>query len=311
MKNTITIPFSAQKIIFIGCLCLTLLPGISPAVSLFMGLALALSVGNPYHSFSKKTSKKLLQYAVVGLGFGMNLHSALQSGKDGMMFTIVSVCTVLVLGIVLGKLMKMNRKASYLIAAGTAICGGSAIAAVGPVLKADDDEMSVSLGTIFILNAIALFIFPPLGEFFGLTQEQFGLWSAIAIHDTSSVVGAGAAYGTKALEIATMVKLTRALWIIPLCFLTTFIFREKGGKISYPIFILFFVIAMLINTFLPLPHVLTDTIALCSKKALNVTLFLIGAGFSLAAIKRVGVRPLILGLVLWVVIGVGSLLVIL
>ena len=203
-----------NKPLFILLFVLCLMPFISPAIALFLGLALGMTAGQPFPKFSKKTSKYLLQFSVVGLGFGMNLHESLRTGKEGMLFTVVSVVAVLALGMYLGKRLMMDRKTAYLISAGTAICGGSAIAAVAPVVKANDNEMSMSLGTIFILNAIALFIFPPIGHLLGMSQEQFGMWAAIAIHDTSSVVGAGAAYGEQALEIATMVKLTRALWII-------------------------------------------------------------------------------------------------
>ena len=222
---------------------------ITPPIALFLGLVFALLCGKAYPSFNKKMSKKLLQYSVIGLGFGMNLQASLASGAEGMTFTIISVVGTMLIGWLIGhKLIKVERNTSYLISSGTAICGGSAIAAVGPVIKAKDTEMSVALGTIFILNAIALFIFPIIGHWLGMTQEQFGLWAAIAIHDTSSVVGAGAAYGEEALKIATTVKLTRALWIIPLAIATSFIFKTKGQKISIPWFILWFVVAMIINT---------------------------------------------------------------
>ena len=199
---------------------------------------------------------------------------------------------------------------SYLIASGTAICGGSAIAAVAPVIEAKDDEISVSLGTIFLLNAIALFIFPPLGRLLELSQVQFGMWAAVAIHDTSSVVGAGAAYGTEALQIATMVKLTRALWIIPLALVTAIVFRKKEKKISIPWFILFFVIAMVLNTYFNLPEAVTSSFIFWAKKGMTITLFLIGSGLSVKALKSVGVKPLIAGVVLWIFIGISSLLVI-
>lgn len=300
-----------NKPLFILLFVLCLMPFISPAIALFLGLALGMTAGQPYPTFSKKTSKYLLQFSVVGLGFGMNLHESLKTGQEGMLFTIVSVVSVLVLGMYLGKRLLMDRKTAYLISAGTAICGGSAIAAVGPVVKANDNEMSMALGTIFILNAIALFIFPPIGHLLGMTQEQFGMWAAIAIHDTSSVVGAGAAYGEQALEIATMVKLTRALWIIPVTIATMFIFKQKGAKISIPWFILFFVLAMVANTFLSIPATITGSLVWLAKKGLTVTLFLIGAGLSRKVIKQVGVRPMIQGVVLWIFIGLISLGVIL
>lgn len=296
-----------NKIVFILLLLFCAFPFITPAVALFIGLAFALTAGQPYPVFSKKTSKYLLQFSVVGLGFGMNLYDSLRTGREGMLFTVVSVVSVLVIGYFLGKKLMIDRKTAYLISAGTAICGGSAIAAVAPVLKANDNEISVSMGTIFILNAIALFIFPPIGHLIGMTEEQFGLWAAIAIHDTSSVVGAGAAYGEKALEIATMVKLTRALWIIPVAFVTTLLFKQKGNKISIPWFILFFVLAMVANTFLPIPEFVSSGLVWAAKKGLTLTLFLIGAGLSRSVIKYVGVRPMIQGVILWLFIGVLSL----
>ena len=296
-----------NKPLFILLFIICLLPFISPAIALFLGLALGMTAGQPFPKFSKKTSKYLLQFSVVGLGFGMNLHESLKTGKEGMLFTIVSVVAVLVLGIYLGKRLMMDRKTAYLISAGTAICGGSAIAAVGPVVKANDNEMSMALGTIFILNAIALFIFPPIGHLLNMTQEQFGMWAAIAIHDTSSVVGAGAAYGEKALEIATMVKLTRALWIIPITIVTMFLFKQKGGKIAIPWFIFFFILAMVANTFLTIPETVTGSLVWLAKKGLTVTLFLIGAGLSRKVIKQVGVRPMVQGVVLWIFIGLISL----
>ena len=299
-----------------GCLLMGYVPGMSaysswvtPPVALFLGLAFALLCGQAYPKFNKKVSKKLLQYSVVGLGFGMNLHASLASGKEGMMFTIISVMGTMLLGMFIGrKLLKVNRDTSYLISSGTAICGGSAIAAVGPVIKAKDSDMSVALATIFVLNAIALFIFPVLGNWLGLTQQEFGTWAAIAIHDTSSVVGAGAAYGEEALQVATTIKLTRALWIIPLALATSVIFKNGGKKINIPWFILWFVVAILINTYLldSVPEV-GKTIAGLARKGLIVTMFFIGASLSTDVLKAVGVKPLLQGVLLWVVISVGSL----
>lgn len=286
---------------------------VTPPVALFLGLAFALLCGQAYPMFNKKVSKKLLQYSVVGLGFGMNLHASLASGKEGMMFTIVSVVGTMVIGMIIGhKMLKMNRDAAYLISSGTAICGGSAIAAVGPVIKAKESDMSVALATIFILNAIALFIFPLLGEWMGLTQQQFGTWAAIAIHDTSSVVGAGAAYGEEALQVATTIKLTRALWIIPLALITSVIFKNESKKISIPWFILWFVVAILINTYLldSVPMV-GKFISGFARKGLIITMFFIGASLSTDVLKAVGIKPLIQGVLLWIVISVTSLLYIL
>lgn len=280
---------------------------ITPALALFVGLVFAFTFGIPYPKFNKKCSKYLLQASVVGLGFGMNFEASLQAGKDGMLFTVISVVVVMVLAVILGKYMKIDRKTSYLIGSGTAICGGSAIAAIAPIIKANENEMAVSLGTIFMLNAVALFIFPPIGHFFGLSQEQFGTWAAIAIHDTSSVVGAGAAYGDKALEIATLIKLTRALWIIPLAIFTTFYFKNKSSKISIPWFIFLFVIAMLVNSYAGLPDDISKWCVWLARKGMIVTLFFIGSSLSIGVIKKVGYKPIVQGIALWIVIGACSL----
>lgn len=312
-----------NKTVYVGilavltvCLLLGYVPGmtafsswVTPPVALFLGLAFALLCGQAYPKFNKKVSKKLLQYSVVGLGFGMNLHASLASGKEGMMFTIVSVVGTMFVGMFIGrKLLKVNRDTSYLISSGTAICGGSAIAAVGPVIKAKDSDMSVALATIFVLNAIALFIFPVLGEWLGLTQQEFGTWAAIAIHDTSSVVGAGAAYGEEALQVATTIKLTRALWIIPLALVTSIIFKSEGKKVSIPWFILWFIVAILLNTYVldSVPEV-GKVISGLARKGLIITMFFIGASLSTDVLKAVGVKPLVQGVLLWLVISVGSL----
>lgn len=283
---------------------------VTPASALFVGLMFAICFGCPFPKFNKKSSKYLLQASVVGLGFGMNVVESLKSGSDGMLFTVVSVVSVMVLGVMFGYWMHLNRKTSYLIASGTAICGGSAIAAVGPVIRADEKEMAVSLGVIFILNAIALFIFPPIGHFFDMSQQQFGTWAAIAIHDTSSVVGAGDAYGPEALRIATLIKLTRALWIIPLAFVTMLIFRDKKAKVSIPWFIFLFVVAMVVNTYCGLPAELSEWLVWLAKKGLVLTLFFIGASLSIDTIKSVGTRPLLLAVALWIFIGVSSFMVV-
>ena len=270
------------------------------AVALLAGIALAVTLGSPFPVFAKKVSKYLLQASVVGLGFGMNLYSAVESGKDG----------VMVIGTLLGRVFRLSRNNSYLISSGTAICGGSAIAAVAPIIDADDNETTMSMVTVFVLNAVALLIFPAIGHLIGLSQEQFGTWAAIAIHDTSSVVGAGAAYGEEALQIATTVKLTRALWIIPMAIATTFIFRKKGKKISIPWFIFLFIAAMLANTYLGIPEKVSAAIAGGAKHALGATLFLIGCGLSLQSVKKTGVRPFLLGISLWAVISLSSLAVV-
>ncbi|MDE5711012.1 putative sulfate exporter family transporter [Bacteroides sp.] len=285
---------------------------VTPPVALFLGLAFALLCGQAHPKFNKKVSKYLLQYSVVGLGFGMNLQASLASGKEGMEFTILSVVGTMLIGWLIGrKMLKVDRDTSYLISSGTAICGGSAIAAVGPVLKAKDSEMSVALGTIFILNAIALFIFPAIGHALDMSQQDFGTWAAIAIHDTSSVVGAGAAYGEEALQVATTIKLTRALWIIPLAFVTSFIFKSKGQKISIPWFIFFFVLAMIFNTYVLATTEIGVQIGAgindFARKTLTITLFFIGASLSRDVLKAVGIKPLVQGVLLWIVISMSTL----
>ena len=286
---------------------------LTPPLALFMGLFYAILCGQPFPAFNKLMSKKLLQYAIVGLGFGMNLYASLSSGKEGMLFTIVSVAGTMIIGCLLGVyLCRVDKETAYLLSSGTAICGGSAIAAVGQVIQAKASSMSVALGTIFILNAIALFVFPPIGRWLNLSQQDFGLWAAIAIHDTSSVVGAGAAYGEEALQVATMVKLTRALWIIPLALFTSFVFPQAGKKVTIPWFIVFFVLAMLINTFL-LPHIpaglsMGAFVNGLARKALTVALFFIGASLSPGVLKQVGCKPFVLGIVLWLLISISSLI---
>ena len=282
---------------------------VTPPVVLFIGLVFALLCGQAYPTFNKNISKKLLQYSVIGLGFGMNLQASLASGKEGMLFTIISVIGTLLIGTFIGcKVLKLNRNTSYLISSGTAICGGSAIAAVGPIIKAKDTDMSMALATVFILNAIGLFLFPIMGHWLGLSQQEFGTWAAIAIHDTSSVVGAGAAYGEEALQVATTIKLTRALWIIPLALVTSVIFRSEGKKISIPWFILFFIVAMLINTYLLADYPeIGKFIAGIARKGLIITMFFIGASLSVDVIKSVGIRPLLQGVLLWIIISAASL----
>lgn len=291
--------------LILAFLCLT--PFITAPIALFLGLVFALTLGSPFPKFNKKASKYLLQVSVVGLGFGMNLLDSVKAGSDGMFFTLFSVFSVMFIGIMMGKWLRIGKVPSYLIASGTAICGGSAIAAVGPIAKANESEMSVSLATIFVLNAIALFLFPVLGHWMNLTQHQFGLWAAIAIHDTSSVVGAGATYGEEALKVATTVKLTRALWIIPLSVFTSFYFKSKGDKIVIPWFILFFIVAMVLNTYLNIPTTVTHSIVSVSRQSLTLTLFFIGAGLSRSTLKSVGVKPLVLGVTLWFFIAIISL----
>lgn len=316
MKSYSRILYIANLVLFAAALFITYIPGIegvaswaTPPFLLFMGLLFALLCGQPFPKFNKKCSKMLLQYSVVGLGFGMNLEASLASGAEGMSFTIISVFGTLAIGWFIGrKLLKVDRNTSYLVSSGTAICGGSAIAAVGPVINAKESEMSVALGTVFILNAIALFVFPVIGRALGMGDVEFGTWAAIAIHDTSSVVGAGAAYSDAALEVATTIKLTRALWIIPVALLTAVIFRSKGKKLTIPWFIFWFVVAMVVNTYLldSVPQV-GKTINGVARKCLTLTMFFIGASLSIDVLRQVGVKPFLQGVLLWVLISVVSL----
>ena len=316
MKRYSRILYIANLVLFAVALFITYIPGfegvaswVTPPFLLFMGLLFALLCGQPFPKFNKKCSKMLLQYSVVGLGFGMNLEASLASGAEGMSFTIISVFGTLAIGWFIGrKLLKVDRNTSYLVSSGTAICGGSAIAAVGPVINAKESEMSVALGTVFILNAIALFVFPVIGRALGMGDVEFGTWAAIAIHDTSSVVGAGAAYSETALEVATTIKLTRALWIIPVALFTAVIFRSKGKKLTIPWFIFWFVVAMVVNTYLldSVPQV-GKTINGVARKCLTLTMFLIGASLSIDVLRQVGVKPLLQGVLLWVLISAVSL----
>lgn len=279
---------------------------LSPPVALAAGLAYGLSFAHPYHAESRNLSKFLLQASVVGLGFGMNLQEVLRAGSSGFVYTAVSITFALVLGLLAGRLLRVNSTTSALISIGTAICGGSAIAAVAPILDADQDQTAVSLGTIFILNSVALLIFPALGWALHLSQSQFGLWSALAIHDTSSVVGATARYGAVALAVGTTVKLTRALWIVPVS-AGAAVIKGSKGRIHWPWFILLFCIAAVINTYVPALAHLSQTMSKLGKLGLTATLYLIGTGLSRATIRQVGIRPLVQGVILWIIVGVTSL----
>lgn len=321
---------------------------VSSPVALLQGIVFALTFGATYEKFTKLMSKKMLQYSVIGLGFGMNVNQALASGKEGMMFTIVSVFGTLAIGWLIGrKLLKVDRETSYLISSGTAICGGSAIAAVGPTIKAKAESMSVALGVVFVLNAIALFVFPYIGDALGMTMKEFGMWAAIAIHDTSSVVGAGSAYdamhpemmaseGVSALEVATTIKLTRALWIVALVLVTPFVMTapqppkgeqttsgsERSGKRFWeaiPRFIVWFIVAILVNTYVlsnasligegaaSVGTAISSAVNHLAKHIITLSLFFIGAGLTRKTLKAVGIRPLIQGVLLWITISVVSL----
>ncbi|GAB3723774.1 YeiH family protein [Flavobacterium koreense] len=306
-KNLLDKSITTREVIFLLAVVLCLSPLISPPIALLMGLIIAQFIGHPYLHLNHKATHILLQVSVVGLGFGMNVTSALKAGKEGILFTIVSIIGTLVIGFFMGKFLKIEKKTSYLISTGTAICGGSAIAAISPVIKAEEKQISVALGTIFILNSAALFLFPFIGHQLNLSQSQFGMWCAIAIHDTSSVVGAASKYGPQALEIGTTVKLARALWIIPVAFLSTFIFKSKDSKIKIPYFIGLFVLAMIANTYIPFVQQYNHYLTNIAKAGLTLTLFLIGCGLNRKTISSVGFKPLIQGVILWVIIATAAL----
>ncbi len=306
-KNLLDKSITTREVIFVLAVVFCLSPLVSPPIALLMGLIIAQFIGHPYLHLNHKATHILLQVSVVGLGFGMNVTSALKAGKEGILFTIVSIIGTLVIGFFMGKFLKIEKKTSYLISTGTAICGGSAIAAISPVIKAEEKQISVALGTIFILNSAALFLFPFIGHQLNLSQSQFGMWCAIAIHDTSSVVGAASKYGPQALEIGTTVKLARALWIIPVAFLSTFIFKNKNSKIKIPYFIGLFVLAMIANTYIPFVQQYNHYLTNIAKAGLTLTLFLIGCGLNRKTISSVGFKPLIQGVILWVIIATAAL----
>lgn len=296
------------QVIFLAGLLFCVTPFASPPLALALGLVMALTTGHPFRQFNGRVIKYLLQISVVGLGFGLNFGEVMSAGRTGILFTVVSILGTLIVGYVIGTWMSINRKTSYLISTGTAICGGSAIAAMAPIIDADEHEVAIALGTVFILNSVALFLFPPLGHYFALSAKQFGMWCAIAIHDTSSVVGAAARYGDEALKIATTVKLTRALWIIPVALGTAVALKNRSTKIVFPYFILGFVGASLAVTWLPSFRPVYAGLVQAAKMGLTVTLFLIGAGLSRETLKTVGVRPVVQGVILWGLISVVSLL---
>ena len=306
-KSILDKSITTREVIFMFFVVLCLSPLISPPIALLMGLIIAQFIGHPYLNLNHKATHILLQVSVVGLGFGMNVNSALKAGATGFILTIVSIIGTILIGVFLGKILKIEEKISFLISTGTAICGGSAIAAISPVIKANEKQISVALGTIFILNSVALVLFPFIGHYLNLSQTQFGLWCAIAIHDTSSVVGAAGKYGSQALEVATTVKLARALWIIPIAFLSTFIFKNKKTKIKIPYFIGLFVLAMIANTYIPFVQEYSHYITGFAKATLTLTLFLIGCGLSRKVLVSVGYKPLLQGIVLWIIISVSTL----
>ncbi len=296
----------AVKILFVLGFVLCASGLVSPAVALALGLIFGLGLTHPWQAESRTATKYLLQASVVGLGFGMNLHEVLRAGRSGFVYTAVSIGFALTAGLLAGRLLAVNKTASILITVGTAICGGSAIAAVAPIIHADQEETAVSLGTVFILNAIALLIFPPLGWLLHLSQQQFGLWAALAIHDTSSVVGATARYGAVALVVGTTVKLTRALWIVPVS-VGAAVMKRSDSRIQWPWFIALFCLAAVANTYLPGFSREWHVLSVMGKLGLTATLYLIGTGISRATVRQVGVRPMLQGVILWILVGVTSL----
>lgn len=299
-----------QKILFFVLLIFCVTPFVEPPLALILGFVVSFFIGHPYIKHNSVAAKYLLQFSVVGLGFGMNLTEAIKVGKEGLIFTVASIFFTLIVGLIIGRYLKINKSTSTLISGGTAICGGSAIAALAPVINAKDEDISVAMACIFILNALALLIFPVIGHQLNMSQDQFGLWSAIAIHDTSSVIGSAQKYGEEALKIATTVKLERALWIIPVSILLSVLNKGSVKKVKIPYFILGFIGAILLAYYFPQIRPFGEIMVFTAKKALNITLFLIASGLSISSIKKVGVKPLVQGVLLWIFISVGSLLVI-
>jgi len=282
---------------------------LSPTLALIAGIAYGMSLEHPYHLDAQRLSRLLLQASVVALGFGIPLAEVMRVGRSGLLYTAGSIAVAVALGLALGRVLQVKSGSSYLITIGTAICGGSAIAAVGPITGSSDEDMAVSLGTVFLLNSIALVAFPLAGHAAGLNQEQFGLWAALAIHDTSSVVGAAARYGAVALAVGTTVKLARALWIVPVSVTTAAVTRSRT-RIRWPWFIALFCLAALANTCLPQYRGAFGELTRLGRSGLTVTLFLIGTGITRRTLREVGLRPLVQGLLLWFMIAAGSLMLI-
>jgi uncharacterized integral membrane protein (TIGR00698 family) len=289
---------------------------ISPPFALLGGIVYGLAVVHPLKKESSALARLLLQASVVALGFGMDLNQVVHAGRSGFVYTALGIVTAMVLGVLVGRLLRVSARPSFLITAGTAICGGSAIAALAPITQATEDEISVSMGTVFLLNSIALLVFPAIGYALHLTQNQFGLWAALAIHDTSSVVGASAKFGNQALAVGTTVKLARALWIVPVSLLTAAVVSRQsersglGGlkpKIKVPWFILFFCLAAAAKSYIPVFSAAYLALSHLGKAGLTATLFLIGTGLSWNTLKQVGVRPLVQGVILWILVGTASL----
>jgi uncharacterized integral membrane protein (TIGR00698 family) len=307
------------KLLFLLGLIVVATGLLSPPLALTLGIVFGFSFGHPYLAESRQLSRFLLQASVVALGFGMNLKDVMHAGRAGFLYTAISISAALLAGWALGRLLGVAKKASFLITIGTAICGGSAIAAIAPITQPDEEEMAMSLGTIFVLNSVALLLFPAIGFALHMSQTQFGLWAALAIHDTSSVVGAAARYGSQALEIGTTVKLTRALWIVPVAMVTAALTRRRSAehgetgdvapraKVQWPWFILLFCLAAVAKTYLPAPAIY-PMLSHLGRLGLAVVLFLIGTGISRETLRRAGIRPMLQGVALWAVVASASLL---
>ena len=299
-----------SKAVFASLFILSALPAVSSPVALVAGFSYCFLFGNPFPELTSRVSKSLLKVSVVGLGFGVNFIEVIEVGKGSLLLTLISIAVTLGLGGMLGRALKVPANTRTLVSFGTAICGGSAIAALAPVIKARDEEIAVSLATVFALNAVALVLFPPLGHLLGLDQRQFGLWAALAIHDTSSVVGASAAFGAVALSVGTTVKLTRALWIAP-CTLVAGVFCKSELRVGIPLFIIGFIAAAFINSWLPTFDPVWDGLYALSRQTLVMTLFLVGAGLTRSVLRKVGIRPLLLGIMLWAIVSVTTMALIL
>ena len=295
------------KTIFLILILVALFGFVNSPTALLLGFVFTLIFNNPFIKQSQKAIHLLLKIAVVGLGFGMFIKETFETSKEGLGLTFYSIVLTVTIGILLTKVLKLDRKLGHLITSGTSICGGSAIAAISPVIRADGKTISLALGIVFLLNSIALFVFPAIGHLLNLSQGEFGLWCAIAIHDTSSVVGAAMGYGDEALRIATTVKLSRTLWIIPLSIFSMFLFKTKGEKIKIPYFIGLFILAIFINSYDLLPMVITSNIVIIAKRLLIVTLFLVGSTISIRDLKETGLKPILLALSLWIFISIFSL----
>lgn len=297
-----------SKSLYILLILISLSGVVNSQVALLLGFLFTLIFTNPFIKHSQKAIHLLLKIAVVGMGFGMFIKETFETSKEGLGLTFYSIILTVSIGLILTKLLKLDRKLGHLITSGTSICGGSAIAAISPVIKANGKTISLALGIVFLLNSIALFVFPPIGHWFNLNHGQFGLWCAIAIHDTSSVVGAAMGYGDEALRIATTVKLSRTLWIVPLSICSMFLFKTKGEKIKISYFIGLFILAIVINSYGVLPTAITGNIVFISKRLLVVTLFLVGSAISIKDLKQTGFKPIALAISLWVFISVFSLI---